>query len=189
MGAAPLVVVATYRDSEVAPDDLVVSVASTLRRDATCTRLSLRGLGPTDVRDLMQARVRDRVPDALVEAVVRTTEGNPLYVIEMHDHLLEEAADRGLDGSGSARTVDLATVGVPEGIRHIISRRLARLSAGSIETIRLGAVLGHEFSFDVLARVSRSSRERLVEQLDKRWRRASSSRAPRPRGGTPSRTR
>jgi DNA-binding winged helix-turn-helix (wHTH) protein/tetratricopeptide (TPR) repeat protein len=166
VGAAPLVVVATYRDSEVAPDDLVVSVASTLRRDATCTRLSLRGLGPTDVRDLMQARVRDRVPDALVEAVVRTTEGNPLYVIEMHDHLLEEAADRGLDGSGSARTVDLATVGVPEGIRHIISRRLARLSAGSIETIRLGAVLGHEFSFDVLARVSRSSRERLVEQLD-----------------------
>ncbi len=166
IGRAPLLVVGTYRNSEVDPDDLLVSVACTLRRDAACTRLHLRGLGRADVRDLMQARVRDRVPESLVEAVVRATEGNPLYVIEMHDHLLEESAARGLDPCGSAATLDLTTVGVPEGIRHVIGRRLARLGDGSLDTVRLAAVLGHEFSFDALARVSRASRERLVEQLD-----------------------
>ena len=136
-----------------------------LRREADCTRIQLHGLRPADVRDLMQGRSGGWVPDALVEAVVRATEGNPLYVIEMQDHLVEEGALDAIATGGRA-ALDPAALGVPTGIRHVIGRRLARLTPDCFETLQLAAVLGREFGFDALAHVSRAARERLVAHLD-----------------------
>src|SRR5262249_26050472 len=145
--------------------NLLVTVASTLRRDAACERLHLRGLDPGDVGELIQTRVEGSPPQALVAAIARVSEGNPLFLIEIHDHLTEEGA-LGALGAGPCTEVDLTAFGVPEGIRHVIERRLARLGKGCVETLALAAVLGREFSFEVLQRVSRLRRATLVERLD-----------------------
>lgn len=50
------------------------------------------------------------------------------------------------DGSGDVR--------IPRRVEEAIGRRLLRLSDGCLETLRLGAVIGQEFSGSVLASVS-----------------------------------
>jgi len=53
----------------------------------------------------------------------------------------------------------------------IIQQRLARLSPPARELASLAAVIGREFTFPILAAVSRSDEAQLVQSLDELWRR------------------
>ena len=71
-----------------------------------------------------------------LEALYQETDGNPFFVEEMVRHLSAE---------GQALTgpwLDGADWGVPEGVRHIISLRVARLSGDARSVLQAGAVLG-----------------------------------------------
>ena len=81
----------------------------------------------------------------LVTAVHGQTEGNPYFVSELV-RLLD--AERRLEAGG------LAGVGIPEGIRHVIGRRLNRLSDAANASLAAASVQGRDFDLDVAARVT-----------------------------------
>ena len=74
-------------------------------------------------------------------------------------HLLASAGDL-----GDARA--LATAGVPDGVREVITRRLRRLAEPARDALTVGAVVGREFDYDVLAAVAGLDAEVLVAALD-----------------------
>jgi tetratricopeptide (TPR) repeat protein len=86
----------------------------------------------------------------VISAVHDHTEGNPFFVEEVMRHLIETG--RLLERGGrwsSAFTAD--EIGVPEGVKDVLGSRLARLSEGCRSVLSQAAVLGREFSFEVLA--------------------------------------
>ncbi len=86
------------------------------------------------------------VEDKVGRAWARETEGNPLFVRELLTHLVEEGhVYKGPDGRWTSDR-PLRELGVPEEVREVMGRRLARLS----ETARkfLGAACAFEGSFD-----------------------------------------
>jgi class 3 adenylate cyclase len=123
----PLLVVVAYRDTDLDRRHPLADVLPAWRRQPSVFRLPLRGLDRDMVGELVAAVVDDDVPGAVVSAISAETDGNPLFVREVTLHLYEEGR------LGQPDT----ELGIPEGVREAIGRRLSRLSD---ETNRLLAV-------------------------------------------------
>ena len=140
-GTGALMVIGTYRDDEVAPGAPLAAALGQGRLARPDATISLGGLDTTELRALVQATAADdlrrRAMDALVE-LHGVTMGNPLFAREVLRELAE-AGDR----------VTIAEV-APGGVRSIVERRLIRLSPDARSLLAAAAVLGREFSLEML---------------------------------------
>ena len=154
--AARVLIVGTCRDGEASAE--LVALLADLRRDRLLQRLPLAGLDPHAVRALMAAHADRDVPCTLVRTVHAETDGNPFFVEEVVRHLLE-----------TGRWTDALTpgqIGVPEGIRDVLLRRLARLSDACRTALLHAAVLGREFDFPTLQVMSDGDEDATIAALE-----------------------
>src|SRR5207253_1042796 len=81
--------------------------------------------------------------------VMSETEGNPFFIEEVFKYLLEEK--KLVDDSGQWLSEVIASeLDVPEGVRLVIARRLQRLSDDCHRLLTAAAVIGYNFTFDLL---------------------------------------
>src|SRR5262245_24762383 len=160
-----LLVLATYRDVEVSRGHPLAEVLPSLRQERTVERILLRGLPEEDVRAVLAALRGQNVPEALVHAISRETEGNPFFIQEIVRHLVDEGM-LGREGAPWTRQSCLADLRLPESVRDVIGRRLGRLSAACTQCLTAAAVVGREFGLDALERIAELDAERLLEVLE-----------------------
>ncbi len=150
---ARLLVVGTYRDTELAPDHPLVELLADLRRGTAMQRIELGGLSQDGVtayvreaagRDLHEQDV------AVARALHAETQGNPFFVREVLRHLSETGALQRRNGRWDT-ALPVEHLGIPEGVRDVIRRRLSRLSKRCRRLVRAAAVIGLEFDLQVLA--------------------------------------
>ncbi|MBI4518684.1 MAG: AAA family ATPase [Deltaproteobacteria bacterium] len=147
----PVLILGTYRDTELrAQQPLAVTVAEALREPGT-ERITLAGLGEAEVGRFIELSAGARAAAALVAAVHQRTEGNPLFVSEVLRGLLAEGGTGAIRDPGSL--VDLP---VPPTVQAAIGRHLAPLSPECHALLGAAAVLGREFSLDLLEAVTSS---------------------------------
>src|SRR6185295_17301075 len=86
-----VLVVGTFRDTELDRAPLLAETLADLRRDADVERVSLSGLDRASVAAFVAAAGYDVSPatSELAEAVHAGTEGNPFFVGEVLRHLKE----------------------------------------------------------------------------------------------------
>ena len=106
--------------------------------------------------------------------IYRETEGNPLFVVEM-----VRAGERKNDRAVAAARSDARFL--PPKVQATIQYRLSQLSANAQALIQIAAVIGREFTFEVLARASDQSEDALVQGLDELWRKQHRARTGRER--------
>ncbi|MDH4064070.1 MAG: hypothetical protein OEW19_06695, partial [Acidobacteriota bacterium] len=118
-------------------------------RQRQARRLSITGFDEHAVRDLLAKRAGSRPPDELVVAIHQGTEGNAFFVEEVFRHLSEEGAL--FDEAGRWRErLDAATLDVPEGVRIVTGRRLARLQENTRKVLTTAAGIGLRFDLAIL---------------------------------------
>src|SRR5262249_28859992 len=61
---------------------------------------------------------------------------------------------------------DVAGLGIPEGVREVIGRRLGRLSDGTNRILGLAAVIGRQFDVPLLAKIAETSEDAILDALD-----------------------
>ena len=150
LAGSPVLLAAAYRpaDADGRLDDLLAVLA---RR--TPLRLNLPGLPPSDVAALVQA-VHDGPVDAqTLNTLAERTGGNPFYVRETARLLASEGALA-------------AAEEVPEGVRDVLRKRLARLPAQAVTVLRLAAVAGREADVDVLVAAADADEEAVLDGLE-----------------------
>ncbi len=103
------------------------------------------------------------------ESLYRETEGNPLFVVEMVRASIQNK-DSGVPASQRSLLTRSASQ-LPTTVQAVFVTRLAQLSARARTVANIAAVIGREFAFSVLARVSGESAEDLVQGLDELWQR------------------
>jgi DNA-binding SARP family transcriptional activator len=123
----PLVIVLSYRADELDPES-----ADVLDTPAAGPAVRIEGLGGDDVRALVAAELGVEPSPALVAAVTRLTGGTPGFVRETVARL----------GPGAAAGDAVGGLVVPEGLRDLLERRMARLAAADADVVRVAAVLG-----------------------------------------------
>jgi tetratricopeptide (TPR) repeat protein len=154
---ARLLLIGTYRDVEVDRHHRLSSTLAALFRQPWTSRLTLDGLDQREVRQFI-ANVAGIDPKAELVSAVRTqTEGNPFFVSELVRLLV---AENRLEAS------KLLAVGVPEGIRHVIGRRLNRLSEQANATLAIACVQGREFDLDIVTRAASLPTEVVLDSLE-----------------------
>ncbi len=147
-GEVPLLIVGTYRQTEVPEGHPLSDTLAELRRARALTMVSLAGLDTDHVAVLIQDRGA-QLAEAVVHAVARRTEGNPFFVEEVVRHI---------DGD-----LELA---LPESVKDLLLRRLRRLDEPARQALAASAVLGPEVELDVLARVLEASADEVLESME-----------------------
>jgi DNA-binding CsgD family transcriptional regulator len=166
--SARMLLVATFRDLEADMPAELSSALVDLRRTEGVVPLRLQGLTTVEISELVErAADGDLGPDlpALAEAIHDLTQGNAFLVIELWRALVETGAL--VIVAGQARlTRSPAELGSPDAVREVVSQRLARLDAVTIDVLELAAVVGPEFDLTVLAGGAGSDEAALLGALD-----------------------
>jgi DNA-binding SARP family transcriptional activator len=148
--AAPLLVVGTARVEEITPDHPLVALTTDLRRAGQLTAIALGPLDGAEVATL-GAQVAGQALDAeQAEQLYAETEGNPLFVLELvRAGLLDRPVHQPSKGSDGSAAVEVRAL--PLTMQAVISARLRQLSLSARELASLAAVVGREFSAELLA--------------------------------------
>jgi class 3 adenylate cyclase len=109
------------------------------------TALSLAPLSADDAAHLMFSLLGEaQVPEDARESVLASAEGNPFYLEEMLNMLIEEGALERQNG-GWVSTDRLADVSIPDSVHGVIAARIDRLEAASRDALRRCSVIGRSF--------------------------------------------
>ena len=166
--AMRLLVVGTYRDTELDHDHPLLEVLADLRRQQGVERFSLIGLDQSGVADFVAQASGQALDDdalALARALHLETEGNPFFVREVLRHLTETGAVvRHRDGWSTRLPIE--ELGIPEGVREVVGKRLARLSADANRVLRTAAVVGAEFEPELVRTAGAFDEEELIAALE-----------------------
>jgi DNA-binding SARP family transcriptional activator len=164
-----MLILATYRDSELAHADALRDTLGTLRRHRGVNRIELAGLDDNAVVSFLEAAAGQTLDDAgvdLAHAVYRETDGNPFFVGEVLRHLAETGAiHRDAAGRWVAEE-SLERVALPDSVREVVGGRVVRLGRDAERVLSLAAVIGRDFDLDVLARATKTTEDDLLDILD-----------------------
>jgi len=166
-------VVGTFRDTELpnvalargTPHPLTEMLAD-LRREPGIERYALAGLSENDVEALLSGdgdAALDSKRRSLARAVHEETQGNPFFVGEILRHVAEAAGK-----PAAAGDLDLAQLGIPDGVREVVSRRLMRLSEDATRVLTAAAVAGPMVTLPLLERIpdAAATPDELLDALD-----------------------
>jgi tetratricopeptide (TPR) repeat protein len=161
---AAICIVITHRNDVPEWSSEFRDVVESLRREHSPTRIALHRLLDDDVRDMMAAWMGRDPPPSLTQLVARHTEGNPLFVVEMLKHLGEVGALTGREEWDAP--VSLEEVGLPEGIRQLIGRRLERLDLTTRRLLTIAAVVGREFRLSIIEGLVDVGEDAVLDAMD-----------------------
>ncbi len=152
-----LLIVGTYRDVDPTVREPLASTLAELGREPVTRRIPLAGLAQPEVARYIELSAGVVASGELIAQIHAETDGNPLFFGEIV---------RLLDSEGRLADGGAGPVGIPEGVREVIGRRLGRLSEECKRTLVLAAVLGREFELAALALLSDTQRGDLLDLLD-----------------------
>jgi DNA-binding CsgD family transcriptional regulator/tetratricopeptide (TPR) repeat protein len=156
-----LMLIGIYRDTDLSRQHRLSDTLGALTRIPRVLRLHLSGLNQEDVRQFVTTTAGMAVPNALTTAIHSQTEGNPLFVNEVVRFLAQQG------GFNRDALAVPPAIRLPEGIREVIGRRLNLLSRASNQVLMVAAVIGREFTLDILVRACHPrSEEAILGSLD-----------------------
>jgi predicted ATPase len=173
-GGDRLMIAATYREVELDESLPFQEVLQALNRERLVSRIKLTRLDRQASARLVAALLgqedlaqTDGPPGAgqdFIESIYRETEGNPFFIEEVCKALVE-SGDLYLEhGRWHYPPVDALLV--PQSVRVAIQARVAKLPPDQQEVLRLAAIVGREFDFDLLAAASETAEDELIAGLE-----------------------
>ncbi len=165
----PVMVVGTYRDTDLSRDHPLTALLADLHREEGGERMKLTGLQSEDVLALMEALAGQEFQEegsALARAITRETAGNPFFAVELLRHLAESGVIGRREDGRWRLVADLAELGLPQSVREVIGRRVDRLGSDARTALGAAAVIGRDFDLDLLLAVLELPETRLLDLLD-----------------------
>lgn len=160
-----LLIVGTYRDSDIGRGHPLTESLAELRRDSGVERLSLRGLSDGEAVTMMQRLAGHDLEGnelALAHAVHAEADGSPFFMRELLRHFFETGE---LVQEGDRWTFRGEVAGIPDSVREVIGHRLSRLPEPVDRLLTLAAVIGREFDVSVLGPLAALDPSVVVEAL------------------------
>lgn len=162
-----MLVIATYRDTEVTSAHPLAAHLADLHRHSGVTRMPLAELDIDEVVELLARASGQEVSDTglrLAGRLHQETGGNPFFTQEILQHLDETgAAWQDLLGRWQlAEHLDL-----PTSVQEVVDLRVRHLGDEADRALRLAAIIGREFDLPLLARLAERDEESLLDLLER----------------------
>jgi class 3 adenylate cyclase/tetratricopeptide (TPR) repeat protein len=163
--AARVLLLGTYRDSEVPLQHPLRTALHELERERLVKQLAVRRLSQEGTTALVAASLGSGdVSPGLATLLHEHATGNPFFTQELLRGLIERGDIYRENDHWTRRAV--ADIVVPENVRSAIAERVWRLSEQAQEVLHEASVLGQTFTFDDLAGMSGRPEEALEAALE-----------------------
>jgi class 3 adenylate cyclase len=167
--AMRLLVLGTYRGSDLARGHPLSDLLAQLHSEAGVRRVALAGLDEPDVVALIETAAGHELDEAgrqIARHFARETDGNPFFVAELLRHLIESGEiAQGEDGRWRLEG-ELRDLGLPQSVREVVGRRIERLGEDVQAAMSVAAVIGRDFDVGLLARVVGGDEDELLDLLE-----------------------
>ncbi len=165
-----IVIVGTYRDVEVDRVHPLAQTLAALRRMEHHERIAIRGFTQESVYDLLHAIEPSEQAEAskrALAAVLHTeAEGNPFFIREVLNNLIETGKFAQQDGVWTGTVNSIEELGIPEGIKEAIGRRLSRVSETCNHMLGRASAMTSGFTWDEIKAISGEPEDTLLDALD-----------------------
>lgn len=129
------------------------------------TQLRLAPLGQAEARELLRDLLGDAAGLAPLEhLILAQTEGNPFFIEEVMQTLVEEQVLRGERGHYRLEQIP-TTLHIPTTVQGVLAARIDRLGAAEKALLQTLAVIGKAFPWSLLARVVEQPEDALKSLL------------------------
>jgi tetratricopeptide (TPR) repeat protein len=145
----PVLIVVTYREVELDETRPFRDVLVDLNRERLATHLELSRLDREGTRQLLAVLLAEAIAPEFLDGIYRATEGNPFFVEEMCKALVEDGSLTFVDGRWQRPSMERLDL-LPRSVRLAIQSRVGELPEQVQRTLEMAAILGREFSADVL---------------------------------------
>lgn len=174
-----LLVLGTVRAEEVEQDHPLIAFRLALAQHDLLSGLHLPSFSAAETAALAAGLLGNELAPAQAAQLFQDTEGNPLFIVEtVRAGIGSGETSRQGNKAGEAKEQTEAAPdflspqsNLPPKVRAVIQRRLALLSSGARALAQTAAVIGREFTFDLLCRASGQDEASVVQSLDELWRR------------------
>lgn len=149
-----VLVVGTYRDTDLTRTHPLADVLADLRRSRSADRVSLEGLGLEGVADFLAGAAGHDLDDRalqLASAIHAETSGNPFFVEEIWRDLAESGRIYRQGGRWVSDAATIEDLAIPEGVREVVGRRLSHLGSAANSVLTAASVLGRTFDAALLS--------------------------------------
>jgi len=145
-----------------------------LQQTGQLTSLDLQRLTSIETTDLANRMSRQSLDKAAIVQLYADTEGNPLFVVEtmranLHGQPQVTTARQSAAMPTAGPSHALASPILPSKVYSVIQARLAQLSPAAQEVAEVAAVIGRQFTLDVLLTAAGKTEEVVVAALDELW--------------------
>jgi predicted ATPase/DNA-binding winged helix-turn-helix (wHTH) protein len=149
-----LMIIGTYRPVDVIlGDHPLKGVKRELQAHSLCHELPLEYLAEEVVAQLLSARFPSHdLPARLARAIYKRTEGNPLFMLNLIEYLIDRKVVVEEQGTWKLR-VELSEVehGIPSSLRELIEKQIERLTPDERTVLEGASVVGMECSSAAIA--------------------------------------
>ncbi len=163
-----LMLVATYRPADVESQGhpLRAALASFARGNLPWSEIAPAPFAEEEVAAFLTRELGAAPPRELVDFALRRTEGNPLFLLNVLNHLLQSGAvARDGDRVILARSLDSMDRIVPEGMVALIRDKVDRLDEADRRLLTAASVEGLEFTGAVVAQLTERDEMEIEERL------------------------
>jgi DNA-binding SARP family transcriptional activator len=166
-----LVILGTFRSTEVTPDHPLSPVLAALWRESCVSRVHLGGLSATEVQELCRSMTGRALDEGSIGSLAmelqRETAGNPFFVGELLRHLAEsEGTGQGSSAGWWSRAVP-ARADLPDSLQEVITHRIHHLGAKAERVLTLAAAIGQTFDVATLTDVTDVDPDALLDLLER----------------------
>jgi predicted ATPase len=165
-----LFIIAAFRDEELDRLTDFAEILKQLLRERHATRLTLDALTLDEVGELIQRMAGHRAkPMVFARRIQEVTEGNPYFIEQVIQALFQQGTLYIKDGQWSTDFDEggrYADMPIPASVRGVVDARLKPLGEASRRALLYAAILGRQFSFDMLRRVLGETEDQLLDVLD-----------------------
>ena len=165
---SPVLIVCTARPEALGTRHPVSALRLGLRNNHQLTEIRLTTLTAQDTAELARRMMGNDLNPDRVNRLYRDTEGNPLFVVEMLRAEMTQTGEGKLgSGHGASTGQDgIPAMVLPPGVQVVIDSRLAQLTPRAHKLAELAATIGRGFSYQVLAHISNSNEDDVIDGLD-----------------------
>ncbi len=167
--SSSLMIVGTYRDSDLGTGHPLIDTVAALRREPGVDQLSIRGLDDAEMVELVSISAEHELDEAMVamaHSLRQETAGNAFFAHEILRNLVEVGdLVLGDDGKWVVKK-SFEDLTLPQSVRDVVGQRIARMGDESLKALRAAAVIGKDFELELLASVTGFDEDDLLDLLE-----------------------
>ncbi|MFO7583838.1 MAG: protein kinase [Anaerolineales bacterium] len=159
-----LLIVLTYRDTDLSERRALNEILAELERDASTLRVKLARLNREQTGELLASMFAEETSPDFLDAIYRETEGNPFFIDEVCKALIDSGQLTRSAGRWQRPAAD--EMRVPQNVRTAIESRLGRMPENVQDVLRKASIFGREFDFESLRSLTELSEDELIDALE-----------------------